>query len=451
MAVGLASFVKSKKTVRDYLIADQSAKAWQVGLSAVSTKYSSYMFTGMLGYTYLNGFSSFWLIFLSFIGQIFSVSYIFRRVPVLTKKGMEISYSGLVAGGAPYLSKIISFISLFFLSIYTAAQFKAGGKILLSAFGWDMIVGLVFSALIIVAYSFAGGVRATLWTDIMQSLLMIFVMIFLPLYAIWHIGGLGIFYEKIAEISDSYLSLSPKNTDYHFFFGPLLFGLGWIWQGATVVTQPHIVSRVMMLREKGNFKEFQFYYFGYSFLFPFAAFVSGLCARVLVPDLVQGDAELGFIRLAQELLHPVITGMIVAGIFAAIMSTSDSQVLTCTGGVINDFVPKKFQNSYPLAKLVTILIVCLCGVISVYGGESVFHMILLAWNTMASAFGGVFILRVWGKRIPEAWEIGMVFVGISVSSIWWFFGLHKYVISSLPGVLIGFVPYLIYRLRRRVY
>jgi sodium/proline symporter len=61
VAVGLSSAFKSRKTSQDFYLASRSVSPWLVGLSAVATNNSGYMFIGAIGYTYGTGLASIWL------------------------------------------------------------------------------------------------------------------------------------------------------------------------------------------------------------------------------------------------------------------------------------------------------------------------------------------------------------------------------------------------------
>jgi len=243
-AIGLSSVVKKKKTTADYLLAGQNVKPWLVALAAVATCNSGYMFIGLIGFTYKVGLTSIWIaigwVFGDFISSIFSFKHIRRFAD---NKDIQ-TYSSLLSyrGGEPLkLVRLISgIITLIFLSIYAAAQFAANGKTLLATFNMDLWVGSLVGAVLVVGYCFAGGIRATIWSNAAQSIVMIIVMVLLAGYGLAEVGGWGQAMIKLEAVSPTYFSWFD-DVDSYWGFAPMLFVLGWFFTGFGTVGQPHIM------------------------------------------------------------------------------------------------------------------------------------------------------------------------------------------------------------------
>lgn len=189
--VGALSLLKNKHTSTDYLIANRNIKPWMAALSAVATNNSGYMFTGMIGFTYLIGFSTIWLLIGWISGDFISSTFIHKKLRIQTEQKNEVSYASLLAkwGGADYrwIRVFGGLVTVIFLGTYAAAQLKAGSKALYVLFGWDYSVGAIIGSLIVLIYCFAGGIRASIWTDVAQSFVMILAMailFFVSLYMI---------------------------------------------------------------------------------------------------------------------------------------------------------------------------------------------------------------------------------------------------------------------------
>lgn len=444
VVIGVLSTIKNKHTSDDYLLAGQSVKPWLVGLSAVATNNSGYMFMGMIGYTYLYGLSSIWLMFGWVLGDFVASLIVHKKLRIAAKSKGVLSFAGVISkwGDFDYkkLRAYLGFITVIFLGVYAAAQLNAGSKALHVLFGWDYAVGAIIGAAIVLLYCFAGGIRASIWTDAAQSFVMIFAMGLLCIVAVGETGGLGIFIEKTAAISKDYTSLFPQNLPIKSFLGPLLFVLGWFFTGFGVAGQPHIMVRFMAMDNPDNMNKVRGYYYGFYLVFFVLTILVGIAARILLPDINNFDAELAMPTLANSLLPEVLVGLILAGLFAATMSTADSQILSCTAAMTRDFSNK--NPSYILTKLATVFITAVALIIALYGSKSVFSLVIVAWSALACTFTPLFLIFIFGGRPSENLSITVAVCGIVVMLIWQQLGLDIYIAESAAGITAGILSYL---------
>lgn len=439
----LASF-KAKKTNKDYLLAGQDVKPWLVALSAVSTNNSGYMFIGQIGFSYTYGLHSIWLMIGWIIGDFIGSLLIHQKLRQMSERREVLSFGGIISNWQGkeqrWLRLVIGIITILFLGTYAGAQFKAGSKALHVLLGWDLDVGAYIGAVIVFIYCLAGGIRASIWTDAAQSLVMIFAMSVLLFFTLAEVGGVNLFIEKLHQVSPSYMSLFPDDAYREAFSGKVLFILGWVFAGLGVIGQPHIMVRFMALDNSKNMNRTRMYYYGWYIAFYIFAICVGLGARLLLPEVASFDAELALPQLSMALLPPILVGVMLAGIFAATMSTADSQILSCSAALTRDIIPKKWTTLI-VTKLGTLGITLLALVIALYGGQSVFNLVLIAWSVLASAFGPLLILLVFNRRIPETLAILMIVVSTSVSLIWRSQGLSELMYEIAPGMLSGILLY----------
>lgn len=179
--IGLASYWQSRGTQQDYYLASGSVKPWLAGLSAVATNNSGYMFIGVIGYTYVAGLAAIWLMIGWIAGDFLASLLVHKRIKEAASRTGEVSYAGVLSlwGGGDdkrVLQRAIGLISLVFLLAYASAQLVAGSKALHVLFGWPPWAGAVMGSLLVTLYCLAGGIRASIWTDAAQSIVMIMVM-----------------------------------------------------------------------------------------------------------------------------------------------------------------------------------------------------------------------------------------------------------------------------------
>ncbi len=449
VAIGAASVLKSEGTNQDYLLAGHSVKPWLVALSAVATNNSGYMFVGQIGYTYDVGLSSIWLMVGWILGDLVASLVIYRKLRVMTEKRNVLSFGGLLSRwhGTEHkrLRLLVGIITIVFLGTYAAAQLKAGSKALHVLFGWDYATGAIIGFVIVVIYCMAGGIRASIWTDAAQSIVMIFAMAMLLYVTIGVAGGPSELFASLDAVSDTYMSLTPPDLPVEGALGPVLFIMGWFFAGFGVAGQPHIVIRYMTLDEPKHLMRVRVYYYAWYILFYLCAIGVGLTARILLPETDAFDPELAMPTLAMEHLPEILVGVVLAGLFAATMSTADSQILSCSAALTRDILPKRYDTSL-VTKAGTLIVACLALAVALFGTSNVFSLVLIAWSVLGAAFGPILFLYAFDKRVSEPVAVLMVVGGVAVTVLWREFGLSSLVYEVAPGMLAGFA---IYALGRR--
>ena len=173
-----------------------------------------------------------------------------------------------------------------------------------------------------------------------------------------------------------------------------------------------------------------------------AAVGIGLTARVLLPNLMtSADPELALPNLSIELLPAILVGLMLAGIFAAAISTADSQILSCSAALSQDLVPSA-ANSYRKAKIATLVVIAIVLAIALITNNSVFALVIFSWSVLACALGPLLVLRVWQKPVSVPVGITMMITGIVVAIIWNIgLNLSSAINEVLPGMAAGFIVY----------
>lgn len=441
--IGLLSSLKSQKSNSDYLLAGNSVPPWLVALSAVSTNNSGYMFIGQIGFTYQYGLSSIWLMIGWVTGDFLASMLIHKKLRTVAEEKSILSFGGIVANwfGENHKSirLVVGIITIIFLGTYAGAQFKAGSKALHVLFGWDYSTGAIIGAIIVFLYCMAGGIRASIWTDAAQSFVMIGAMFVLFFYALAEIGGFQEFYLQLKTATPYYMNWFPTDVSSRGWFAPIMFVFGWFMAGFGVTGQPHIMIRFMTLDNADNMKKMRIYYYTWFIAFYILAIGAGLAARCLIPA-ESFDPELALPMLSKELLPDVLVGLMLAGIFAATMSTADSQILSCSAALTRDLLPPKWVT-YLITKLGTVVVTIASLFIALRGPDSVFELVLIAWSFLASAFSPILVVYAFGKRINRRTLLSMMILSVTVCLLWREFGLGAIMFEVAPGVVTGLVVF----------
>ncbi|MGL5794392.1 MAG: sodium:solute symporter family transporter, partial [Waterburya sp.] len=314
--VGIYSSSYKQSTTADYLLASRDVNPWLTALSAMSTGQSGMLFLGQVGFAYKIGVSAIWLTIGWAIGDYLAWLFFFKRLRELSEDTSSDTVSNFLAQktfGNRWISIVSGIIIIAFLGSYAASQLVAGSKALNVVFDWNYYLGIVLGAVIVIVYCFSGGVRAEIWTDAVQGVVMIGSLLLLLVVAIVSGGGFGEIWTQLSAIDTQLVNFSPTNLPLGF----IPFFVGWIAAGFGVIGQPHILTRAMAIDSPENVKLALNIKIIASLITSFSAFGIGLVSRVVLPDLItNGDPELALFYLAEDLLPAFFVGIMLAGVFA---------------------------------------------------------------------------------------------------------------------------------------
>lgn len=444
--IGISSVLKSRNTKEDYYLARSAVSPWLVGLSAVATNNSGYMFIGVIGYTYATGLASVWLMTGWIIGDLAGSLLVHKKLRCATTETGQTSYIGTISHWLGSRSRqwqlITALASLVLMLAYAGAQLVAGSKALHVLLGWPSWAGAVSGALIVALYCLAGGIRASIWTDAAQSLVMILAMGLLLVAAVNGAGGVSSVAAQMSMI-DGFLDLSPPELLFPGAAGLLLFIVGWLFAGFSVIGQPHIMVRFMTIDNPDHIFRARIWYYLWFTAFYLMAMGVGMLSRIYISDSAHFDAELALPVMAQDLLHPAFASLILAGIFAATMSTADSLLLSCSATITHDIIPHNIEKTW-LLRTVTLFITLSALVWALLNSQSVFNLVIMAWSGLGSTFAGLLIVLVLGARPTQPQMIAMSLVGLAVAVAWRMAGFQSLIYEGLPAILASLVLYLLW-------
>lgn len=441
LLIGLSSARQAKASAADYFVASRSVPPWLVGLSAVATNNSGYMFIGLIGYTYAVGIQSVWLMVGWIAGDLIGSKVAHERMRDEAERVHANGIISLLARWGDTRNRswqiLAALVSVAFLCTYAAAQISAGGKALEGMLDIPMAIGMGMVALVVIAYSIAGGMRASIWTDAVQSLLMVVSMVVLLIAAVNHLGGLQAVFQQAGAI-DGFLNPSPTNLDVPGFIGPLAFVVGWMFAGAAALGQPHIVSRFLALQNARQMNQVRWWYYSYYLLFYCFATAVGLLSRLYFSESTGFDPEMALPNMARDLLPPWLAGLMLAGIFAATMSTADSLVLSCSSALTQDLPRNPSENRW-LLKAATGFTTLFALGIGLWSEQSVFSLVVWAWGTLGAAFVPILIWQVLGAKLNSWAMLCMSSTGVLTTVAWKFFGFPNTVYEGAVGMFCAFV------------
>ncbi|NGP87538.1 sodium/proline symporter [Fodinibius halophilus] len=431
LGIGIYSSRFSSEGISEFFIGGRKINRFVIALSAVVSGRSAWLLVGVTGMAYSQGASAVWAVIGYVTVELFLFLYYARRLRNYSETYNCITVPDFFAerfndkNGTLRIALVAVF--LIFMVSYVSAQFVAGGKAFASSFGITQTSGIYISAAIIMLYTVLGGFLAVSLTDMFQAIFMIFALVVLPFIAVWEAGGLPRVLSELTTIEKGLAD--PFAITIGGLFGFLGIGLG-------SPGNPHILSRYMAIDDAKQLRWSAIVGTGWNVVMGWGALFIGLAGRVYFPEvevLPAADTENLYPALAQEHLSPVIFGVVIASIFAAIMSTADSQLLVAASAIVRDIYDRiiKKGKEIPQKKLVLysrIIVVLLVGValgFSLLAKELVFWLVLFAWAGLGAAIGPTSILALYWKGTTRAGVLAGLFTGTLVTVVWYYIPVLK--------------------------
>ena len=442
LLIGLWASSRIKSNTEDYLLAGRTVNPLLAGVSAMASLMSGFMFIGYIGLVYSTGLYATWFFIGELTGLIVLTPWMQCAIQRISGEQGVLPFTGLLGrhNGQRYgiVIAITAALTVFFLGIYAAAQLKAGGKALNALFGWPEISGAGIGALVLILYSYRGGIRASIWTDAAQVVVMFAAMAVLCAAGLRTLGGFEELLAALAVIDPDLVNMTRGGIG-----AAALYVLGWVFAGLAVFSMPHVAVRFMVVSRPRAVVIAQGIFLVAVVTIIVLATICALLTRIFIADL--GDPELALPTMTAHMLPEVFVGVVLAGIFASSMSSADSMVLSCSAAVSQNLV-SGWAKQFAMAKLSTLLVILAVLGISVWGPGGVFDLVVFAVGGMGSAFGPLLLLRIFGLPISQPTAIIVMLSGLFTALVWRYgFGWNGVVFEAAPGVLVGFSAYVLIR------
>ncbi|RBP84908.1 sodium/proline symporter [Cytobacillus firmus] len=434
LAIGIY-FSKKDLSHNDYFLGGNKLPGWALAFSERATGESAYMFLGAIGFIYAAGLSGIWILSGMFLGVMVSWLFLSKRFMTEQQKYKVNSLTDYIAVKFPKHADVIRWLAssvlVLFFVCYLAAQFSGIGKTIYSFSGFNITWGTIIIAVIIIAYSCMGGFMSVVWTDTIQSFLMLASFIIVPIAAFMEIKNQGL------SISTELANMGNGADSWvgglnGIALGAMLFtNLSWFfgWLGG----QPQLSSRFMAISTEKERITGRNMAIIWTLIVYIGAFLSAIFASTLYKQATIDDPEVILPHMVFDILPPWVAGIIVAGILAAIMSTASSQLLVITTSISEDIIHKTLRWNISSRKLVHLsrLIAVISGIvgiiISLKSGSVIYSLVSFAWAGIGNTFSVIILLIFFWKRISGMGVIATIIVGFVSAFVW--------PLSSLESIL----------------
>ncbi|XP_051259242.1 sodium/glucose cotransporter 4 isoform X3 [Dicentrarchus labrax] len=438
MVVGIWSSVRANRsTVGGYFLAGRSMTWWPIGASLMSSNVGSGLFIGLAGTGAAGGiavggfeWNAVWV--LVALGWIFIPVYISAGVVTMPE------YLAKRFGGRRiriYMS-ILSLILYIFTKIST--DIFSGALFIQVSLGWDLYLSTGTLLLVTAVYTVAGGLAAVIYTDALQTLVMVggaFALMFIAFSKVgWYEGLVEHYMSAVPSVTVANTTCHlPRSDAFRLFRDPvsgdlpwpgLVFGLTvlatWVWCTDQVIVQRSLSAKSLSHAKGGSVLG------GYLKLLPmFFIVMPGMISRALFPDEVGcvdpavcqsvcgasvGCSNIAYPKLVVELMPVGLRGLMLAVMLAALMSSLtsifNSSSTLFTLDLYHRARPKASEKELMIVGRVFILVlVCVSllwiPIIQTANSGQLFDYIQSVTSFLAPPITAVFLMAIFWPRANE--------------------------------------------------
>ncbi len=440
LLVGTISYYGYRRTAdeADFLVAGREVGSLVGAGTLLASQISASTAIGAVGIHYVFGLGFIWVwvgILAGWLVSLVLVAPQLRRFGGMTVPdfvGTRYADDGADGDYARALSALL-IVAVF--TVFLTAQYTAGALIFRQLLGISEVTGILLTAAIAVAYTAVGGMRASVLTDLLQSVVLVVGLVVAVPLALAEVGGIGSLAEQLRAIDPELLGQAFALTEIGGFMLASAFG---------IVAAPMEISRFYAMRDEATVRSAIRISLVAQGAIALSVAALGLSARVLFPDL--GMPDLAVIVLSQELLGPVFGTLFILAALSAILSTIDSVILVSSAGVAHDIYARLVRPDASERRRLWVNrgAVLVVGAIPVgmtltrelFGGLITLITLLNLSLTGAMLFVPVLFGLHW-RRATTAGGVGAVVAGFTVVVLWYVGSEIVPVIPERVATLVG--------------
>lgn len=460
IGIGIYFAKRSNQSSEDYFLGGRSLGPWVTAMSAEASDMSGWLLMGLPGVAYWCGLSdAAWTSIGLALGTYINWLLVAKRLRRYSAvAGDAITLPDFFSNRFHEKKKVIMTLSalfiLIFFTVYASSCFVTCGKLFSTLFGASYQSMMIAGAVFVVIYTFLGGFLAESASDFMQAVVMIFALTVILITGTLAAGGLQAVADNAKSIPGffTFFGIASPSVDANGIQqvanGAPVFGEAGSYGFLTIIStlswglgyfgMPQVLLRFMAIRKTDELVRARRIATVWVVISLTAAVLIGLMGRAMFPvhetlNTASG-AENVFIVLSRHLLPPLLAGLVMAGILAATISSSDSYLLIAASAVsLNIFkgILKKDASDKQVMTMsrVILLLIAVAGVVIAMDENSViFTIVSFAWAGFGAVFGPIMLFSLFWKRTTQAGAVaGMVTGGVMVF-------LWKLVLKPLGGV-----------------
>lgn len=387
-------FMRRNKDIDDYYVGGRSMSSYHIGLSVVATDVGGGFSIGLGGLGFAIGLAGSWMLFTGLIGAWLSAYFLIPRVFKLISKHKLYTFPEIFLHlFNPRVALFAGVVSAIGYIGFTSAQILAGAKLATATFPTlDLQTAVLIMGITAVVYTVLGGLKAVIYTDTVQWILLMGGLIFIGIpLSYFAVGG----YDEIkATLAPGFLNIF--NVEWYQLVNWAITIIPIWFIGMT------LYQRIYASRDEKTAK--RAWKIAGIFEWPIMAFMGvllGLFARVALQQgmfteigysaLSDMDAEMGLPVMLRTVLPVGLMGLMMSAYFSAIMSTADSCLMAASGNLVTDilarFLPVKKETLLRNSQIATFILGALALLLATVM-TNVLDLMLLSYSFMVS---GLFV------------------------------------------------------------
>ncbi|MCL2856984.1 MAG: sodium/proline symporter [Oscillospiraceae bacterium] len=456
--VSVALRFRQSKNLSDYFLAGRNLNKWVGALSAQTSDMSGWLLMGLPGAIYAAGTGRAWIAVGLIAGTVLNWCFVakkLRRYTIVANNSVTLpEFLENRFQDKSQVLKITSaiFFAVFF-TVYAASGFVAGGTLLPQIFGVSYQTSVVIIASFVVLYTLIGGLMAISWTDSIQGMMMLLAVFFLPIIVISQMGGWS---EVMAGIPGGYFNMMSDGAGGTIAARSIISDVAW---GLGYFGMPHILIKLIAIKKESYVSSSAVIAIVWVLLALGSAVMVGLVGTAFVPGLE--NSETVFITMVRMIFIDsgnvgamLLGALFLCGMFAAIKSTADSQLLVGSSA-IGDIYKAAKKNAtdknlvwFSRGAVFVVALVALWIAVDAYdpalGGPNrstgVMVLVAMAWAGFGSAFGPLVLCSLFWKRTNRVGAIAGVATGGLTVIIWTYVPLVQGATLAASTRLYSLVP-----------
>lgn len=455
--IGIAFAKRANKNTDSYFLGGRTLGPWVTAMSAEASDMSGWLLMGLPGVAYWCGISdAAWTAIGLALGTYVNWLITSKRLRRYSEKANAITLPEFFSNRFHEKNKIIMTVAalfiLIFFTVYAASCLVTCGKLFSTLFGFDYVPMMIVGAVFVLVYTIIGGFLAESASDFMQAIVMVVALVVIVITGTVAAGGLDAVIDNAKSIPGffDFFGIATPVTDANgvqqsvngeplfgeagtYGFLSILSCLAW---GLGYFGMPQVLLRFMAIRSERELKSSRRIATVWCVISLIVAVFIGVIGRSLYPTVLTtaAESENVFILLATNLLPPVLAGLVMAGILAATISSSDSYLLIAASAfsknIFQGLIHKKASDKQVLviSRITLLVITAIAIVIALDENSVIFNIVSFAWAGFGATFGPLMLMSLFWKRINRWGAIaGMIGGGVMVF-VW------NLVIRPLGGV-----------------
>lgn len=457
IGIGVYYSKRASESSDNYLIGGRSLNPWVTAMGAEASDMSGWLLMGLPGVAYWFGFSdAAWTAIGLGIGTYLNWLFVAKRLRQYSHlAGDAITIPDFFSNRFKEDKKVIMTIAalfiLVFFSVYAASCFVTFGKLFNTLFGIKYVYMMIAGAIFVIFYTFIGGFLAESASDFMQGIVMIFALTMVLITGVYHAGGISAIIENARAIPgffDFFGIAQPTLVDgvQQVEAGKPLFGEAGKYGFLTIIStlswglgyfgMPQVLLKFMAIRKANELKFSRRIAVVWVVISLTAAVAIGMIGRIVYPDalLTQSASERIFIIMSTNFFFPLLAGIVMAGILAATISSSDSYLLIAASAfsknIYQGIMKKEASDKAVLyiSRLTLVILAIIAIIIALDENSVIFTVVSFAWAGFGATFGPIMLFSLFWKRVTRSGAIAGMLAGGGMVFIW------KLLLKPLGGV-----------------